>query len=124
MTVPPSGAGVRCRIRWRQRSSLASEWTVVVDMQHGVAPYSDLIAKAIGNSEVTPLVRMPIGDFGVSQRALDAGAQGIIVPLVDDATWLRAGYSRELAIAHGNYPPISSGSTRRSRSMEETRWSR
>lgn len=60
---------------------------VVIDMQHGVAPYSNLVAmlQGIGTYDVTPLVRIPVGDFGLAQRALDAGAQGIIVPLVDNA---------------------------------------
>ena len=75
---------------------------VVVDMQHGVAAYSDLIAmlQGIDLTDATPLVRIPHGDFGLAQRVLDAGAQGIIVPLVDSAV------DAAQAAQACRYPPI------------------
>ena len=79
---------------------------VVVDMQHGLAPYSALIAmlQAIGNSDVTPLVRIPVGDIGLAQRALDAGAHGIIWPLVDNAA------DAANAVSNCRYPPAGNRS--------------
>jgi len=60
---------------------------VVIDMQHGLAAYSDLVAmlQAMAASAVTPMVRIPHRDFALAQRALDAGAQGLICPMVNDA---------------------------------------
>lgn len=74
----------------------------VVDMQHGLAGYSDLIAmlQAIALSGAVPLVRIPFADHGLAQRALDAGAMGIIVPMVNDPRLARA------AVAFCRYPPL------------------
>ena len=74
----------------------------VVDMQHGLTGYSDLISmlQAIGSTGVTPLVRIPFQDYGLAQRALDAGAYGLIFPMIS---------SRELALEAVNscrYPPL------------------
>ena len=46
----------------------------VVDMQHGLASYSDLISmlQAIRLTGAVPLVRIPFEDYGLAQRALDA----------------------------------------------------
>jgi 4-hydroxy-2-oxoheptanedioate aldolase len=74
---------------------------VCIDMQHGVTDYPDLIAmlQGIGTS-ATPLVRIPDGGYGLAQRALDAGAEGIIFPLVDDAKGARR------AVDVCRYPPL------------------
>lgn len=74
----------------------------VVDMQHGMTGYSDLVSllQAIGSRGVVPLVRIPFEDFGLAQRALDAGAYGLIVPMVS---------TRDQAVAAVNstrYPPV------------------
>jgi 4-hydroxy-2-oxoheptanedioate aldolase len=41
--------------------------------------------QAIGGwcASPTPLVRAPFGDAGVAQRALDAGAEGLVFPLIN-----------------------------------------
>ena len=74
----------------------------VIDMQHGLTGYSDLIAmlQAIGSTGVTPLVRIPFQDYGLAQRALDAGAYGLVFPMIS---------TRELALEAVNscrYPPM------------------
>ncbi len=75
---------------------------VAVDMQHGLAGFSDLVAmvQAISLQKSTPIVRIPVGDFATAQRALDAGAEGIIVPYV--------GTREEAleAVAACRYPPL------------------
>lgn len=63
---------------------------VCLDMQHGVIDYQVAVTmiQAIDASSVTPFVRVPGNDFSIINRMLDAGAMGIIVPLVntpDDA---------------------------------------
>jgi 4-hydroxy-2-oxoheptanedioate aldolase len=58
---------------------------VCVDMQHGANHDGNLVsmlqAVAIGGS--TPLVRVTENNPGLIMKALDAGAAGVIVPLVD-----------------------------------------
>jgi len=75
---------------------------VMIDQQHGVGGHSELIgcltaAKAAG---VPAMVRVAQLDYGLIGRALDAGAQGIMVPMVktpEDAARL----------AHAvKYPPL------------------
>jgi 4-hydroxy-2-oxoheptanedioate aldolase len=58
---------------------------VTVDMQHGVADYNDLIPmlQAVSATSATPLVRTPWNDPSIIGRILDAGAMGVICPMVD-----------------------------------------
>lgn len=60
---------------------------VVVDLQHGLIDYSDLLPMlqvlSIGAS--TPIVRVPSPEPGRIGKALDAGAKAVIVPMVNDA---------------------------------------
>jgi 4-hydroxy-2-oxoheptanedioate aldolase len=63
---------------------------VCVDMQHGVADYADAceMIRAIETGGSLPVVRVPWNEPAMMGRALDAGALGIIVPMiqtVDDA---------------------------------------
>jgi 4-hydroxy-2-oxoheptanedioate aldolase len=60
---------------------------VTVDMQHGVADYNDLVPmlQAISAGAATPLVRTPWNDPAIIGRILDAGAYGIICPMVNTA---------------------------------------
>lgn len=74
----------------------------ILDMEHGA--YSLKSALAIFEmakfANITPLVRVPDGMYHVIAPALDAGAQGIIVPRVE---------TREVAersIAAMRYPPL------------------
>jgi len=73
----------------------------VVDMQHGLAGYSDLIAmlQAIELTGTVPMVRIPFGDYGLAQRALDGGAMGVVVPMVNDPGLAEA------AVRACRYPP-------------------
>lgn len=74
----------------------------VVDMQHGLASYSDLISmlQAIRLTGAVPLVRIPFEDYGLAQRALDGGAMGIIIPMVNDRELAQA------AVRACRYPPL------------------
>lgn len=76
------------------------DW-VFIDMQHGLATYRDLpeLCMTLRTHGVTPLVRVPYADNSGAQRALDAGAEGIIFPYIEDADG-----AREAAIAC-RYPP-------------------
>ncbi|MGO9872543.1 MAG: HpcH/HpaI aldolase family protein [Acidimicrobiia bacterium] len=60
------------------------DW-VCVDMQHGVIDYSQMVTmlQAVSYTDVTPLVRVPWNEPGIIGKTLDAGARGVIVPMVN-----------------------------------------
>jgi 4-hydroxy-2-oxoheptanedioate aldolase len=60
---------------------------VIVDLQHGEATMADLpgMIRAIDLHGATPLVRVPWCEPSAIMRSLDAGAEGIVVPMVEDA---------------------------------------
>ncbi|WP_269585082.1 HpcH/HpaI aldolase family protein [Roseibium sp. Sym1] len=63
-------------------------WDVMtVDMQHGTADYADLLSllPVIEKSGSASLVRVPWVDEAAIMRALDAGAMGIIAPMIETA---------------------------------------
>lgn len=57
------------------------------DLQHGLISEAQLQAliPAISGTDATPIVRVVSNDAGQIGRALDAGAHGIIVPMVNSA---------------------------------------
>jgi 4-hydroxy-2-oxoheptanedioate aldolase len=76
------------------------DW-VCVDMQHGLISYTDLLRMlpAISTTDTTPLVRVSGNNLPEINKALDAGAMGVIVPLVNTAEQASAAVSACL------YPP-------------------
>jgi 2-keto-3-deoxy-L-rhamnonate aldolase RhmA len=73
-----------------------------VDMEH--SPYSiettaTICAAAIGIG-ITPLVRVPSHDAHWSSRVLDGGAQGVIVPHVNNRR------EAEAVVRHCRFPPL------------------
>lgn len=58
---------------------------VIIDQQHGTGGQSDLIAclTAARAAGVPAIVRVPQLDAGLIGRTLDAGAQGVMVPMID-----------------------------------------
>ena len=60
---------------------------VVVDMQHGEAHDGNLVEmlQAVVAGGSVPLVRVPANNSASIMRALDSGARGVVVPLVDNA---------------------------------------
>ena len=59
----------------------------VIDQQHGVGGHAELLAclTAARAADVPAIVRVPRLDVGLIGRALDAGAQGVMVPMIDTA---------------------------------------
>jgi 4-hydroxy-2-oxoheptanedioate aldolase len=57
---------------------------VCVDLQHGLIDYPDAaeMLVAIAGAGATPFVRVPDNDFASINRALDAGAMGIVIPMI------------------------------------------
>lgn len=74
---------------------------VCVDGQHGLADFADMLAifQATDAAGAVPLTRVLSNDAGAIGRALDAGAGGVIVPLVNDAR------EAARAVAACRYPP-------------------
>ena len=74
---------------------------VLVDQQHGLVDYAAMVAmiRAAGAAGCTPRVRVPGNEPWLVMRALDAGALGVMIPMVDD----RAQAVR--AVAACRFPP-------------------
>jgi len=74
---------------------------VGIDCQHGLLDYADMrdILLMLRGFETTPVVRVPFGDASAIGRALDAGAEGIVVPMVNSRA------DAELAVAACRFPP-------------------
>lgn len=64
----------------------------VVDLQHGLIGDSEWIPmlQAVRSSGIVPLVRVPWAEPGIVGRVLDAGARGVIAPMVNDAATAQA----------------------------------
>ena len=76
------------------------DW-LCVDMQHGCIDYSDVVPMltAISTTAVTPFVRVPWNEPSMIMKVLDAGAYGVIVPMVSNRA------EAERAVAACRYPP-------------------
>jgi len=72
-----------------------------VDMQHGLIDYQCAVGmlQAISTTPTVPFVRVPWNDPAIIMKTLDAGAYGVIVPLVN------SGAEAEAAVAACRYPP-------------------
>jgi len=59
--------------------------SLTVDMQHGVVDYQAMVTmlQAVSTTETVPMVRVPWLEPGVLMKALDAGAYGVICPMVN-----------------------------------------
>lgn len=59
--------------------------SVTVDMQHGLSDFETTVhmLRAMNGSSVTPMVRVPWMEPGLIQKVLDAGAFGVICPMVN-----------------------------------------
>lgn len=79
---------------------------ICVDQQHGVIDYAAMVSmvRAIHSTGLVPLVRVPANEPWMLMRALDAGALGVIVPLVNDAG------EAARAVTACRYPPDGSRS--------------
>jgi 2-keto-3-deoxy-L-rhamnonate aldolase RhmA len=76
------------------------DW-VLVDLEHGASTESDLVPhlQALAHTGAAPIVRVEANERPRFTRALDAGAEGIMVPRVDSAADARR------AVSHLRYPP-------------------
>ncbi len=65
---------------------------VTVDMQHGLIDYQVAVTmlQAISTTDATPFVRVPWNEPGIIGKMLDAGAYGIIIPMVNSVAEAQA----------------------------------
>jgi 4-hydroxy-2-oxoheptanedioate aldolase len=58
--------------------------TLTIDLQHGVIDYAAMVTmlQAISTTPTVPIVRVPWLEPGIVMKALDAGAYGVIAPMV------------------------------------------
>lgn len=75
--------------------------SLTIDLQHGVVDYPAMVTmlQAISTTPTVPVVRVPWLEPGILMKALDAGAYGVICPMVntrDDAARL---------VAYAHYAP-------------------
>jgi 4-hydroxy-2-oxoheptanedioate aldolase len=80
--------------------------SVLVDLQHGMTGIGTMIAmlQAISATPATPIVRVPSCDPALIMKALDAGAFGIICPMIDNACEART------FVSATRYPPLGNRS--------------
>src|SRR5665213_4636439 len=60
---------------------------LTIDMQHGIIGQPDMVAmlQAISTTTTTPMIRLAANDPALIGQALDAGAMGVICPLINSA---------------------------------------
>jgi 4-hydroxy-2-oxoheptanedioate aldolase len=76
MSPPPVQAELLASLGWD---------SVTIDMQHGAIDLADAVSllQAISTTSATPMARVPANEPSIIGRVLDAGAYGVICPLVN-----------------------------------------
>jgi 4-hydroxy-2-oxoheptanedioate aldolase len=95
----------RLRTLWREDRAAVNGWlalpssfsaevmahqgwdTLTIDLQHGVVDYQTMVTmlQAISTTGTVPIVRVPWLEPGILMKTLDAGAYGVICPMVNTA---------------------------------------
>ncbi|WP_332745973.1 HpcH/HpaI aldolase family protein [Hydrogenophaga sp.] len=59
--------------------------SLTIDLQHGVVDYQAMVTmlQAVSTTETVPVVRVPWLEPGILMKTLDAGAYGVICPMVN-----------------------------------------
>jgi 4-hydroxy-2-oxoheptanedioate aldolase len=93
----------RLRTLWREDRAAVNGWlaipdgfaaetmahqgwdTLTIDLQHGVVDYAAMVTmlQAISTTPTVPIVRVPWLEPGIIMKTLDAGAYGVICPMVN-----------------------------------------
>src|SRR5580765_7492517 len=80
--------------------ALGLDW-IVIDAEHGHLDWKEILEhiRATVRSNTVALVRIAELNGGLIKRALDIGADGVVVPWVETAEQVK------LAMAYAHYPP-------------------
>lgn len=75
--------------------------SLTVDMQHGMVDYQAMVGllTAVSTTPTVPMVRVPWLEPGIVMKSLDAGAYGIICPMVNTPE------EAALFVSYCRYPP-------------------
>lgn len=118
----------RLRTLWREDKAVVNGWlalphafaaetmahqgwdSLTIDLQHGVIDYAQMLTmlQAISTTPTVPVVRVPWLEPGIIMKSLDAGAYGIICPMVntrEDCQRLLS-YTRYAPKGSRSYGPI------------------
>jgi 4-hydroxy-2-oxoheptanedioate aldolase len=81
------------------------DW-LTLDLEHSAIDWAQATAifAAVADAGCVPLARIPEGSHHYIKRVLDAGAMGIVVPMVDTVE------QAETAISAAKYPPVGNRS--------------
>ncbi|MCI5074017.1 aldolase/citrate lyase family protein [Oricola sp.] len=76
--------------------------SVTIDIQHGALDYSSALAmfQAMSGSGIVPMARVPWLDPAAIMKVLDAGAMGIICPMINSRA------EAEEFVSYMRYPPL------------------
>ena len=87
--------------------------SVTIDLQHGLNDYQAALAmlQALAASDSTPMARVPWLEPGIVMKLLDAGALGIICPMVNTRA------DAERLVHYANYAPVGTRSFGPTRAM-------
>jgi 2-keto-3-deoxy-L-rhamnonate aldolase RhmA len=82
------------------------DW-LFIDLEHGSLSLetTSQISIAAADNDIAPIVRVPTGQWDIASRALDGGAQGIVMPHIDTAEDARE------AVRHLRFPPAGHRAT-------------
>ena len=109
----------RLRTIWKAGGAVANGWLAIansfsaetmahqgwdsltIDLQHGVVDYQAMVTmlQAISTTETVPVVRVPWLEPGILMKSLDAGAYGVICPMVNTRE------DAEKLVAYTHYAP-------------------
>lgn len=80
--------------------------SLTVDWQHGALDYSDLLPmfQAMRGSGVVPMARVPWLEAASIMKVLDAGAMGVICPMINNRA------EAEQFVSYMRYPPLGTRS--------------
>ena len=83
--------------------------SLTLDLQHGLADYATALAmlQAISTTDVVPLARAPWNEPAIIMRLLDAGAYGLICPMINTRAEAEAfvGACRYAPVGYRSYGP-------------------
>ena len=80
----------------------AQNWdSLTIDLQHGLSDYQAMLGmlQAISTTQTVPMVRVPWLEPGILMKVLDAGAYGVICPMINSPEEARR------FVACTSYPP-------------------
>ena len=91
-----------------------AQWdSLTVDLQHGLVDYQAAVAmmQAISTTPTIPLARVPWMEPGIIMKLLDAGAYGIVCPMINSRAECQAfvGACRYAPAGYRSFGPVRAG---------------